>query len=57
SHSAALGKAQKFVEPVNASDKNTLYRLQAGSWTSRDDAAKVCNTLKAAGTSCLVVAK
>lgn len=57
SNSAALGKAQKYVEPVKAGDKNTLYRLQAGSWSTRDDASKVCAALKASGTSCLVVAK
>lgn len=53
-HGALLSGIGYRVKDVEVNGK-TYYRLQIGSFSSRDSAAKLCDNLKAAAQDCLVV--
>lgn len=42
---------------IEASENGGLYRLKAGAFATRDEADKICNTIKQSGGSCLVKQK
>jgi len=52
-YSGALGSLALDIQPVTASGGQTLYRLRAGYFASRDEAERVCDTLKQLGQDCL----
>ena len=44
------------AQPIEIPGKGTFYRVEAGSFASRDEAAQACAPLKAAGAYCAIVA-
>ena len=53
----ALQKLPHEVESADLGSKGTFYRLKAGAFKDREEADKLCNTIKARGGSCLVKKK
>ena len=45
------------IESADLGTKGTFYRLKAGSFTTRNEADKLCNSIKSSGGSCLVKKK
>ena len=45
------------IESADLGAKGTFYRLKAGSFSTRSEADKLCNSIKTAGGSCLVKKK
>ena len=53
----ALKNLPHEVESADLGKKGTFYRLKAGAFQNREDADKLCNSIKAAGGSCIVKKK
>ena len=53
-HPDLLGPLDLTVQQANVSGK-TYYRIQAGTFTERSEAERLCARLKAAKQDCLVV--
>ncbi len=49
-----LGRHEPIVRRTDLGPEGTDYRASSGPFVSRKEAARVCNSLKAAGESCLV---
>ena len=45
------------IESADLGSKGTFYRLKAGSFKTRSEADKLCNSIKSAGGTCLVKKK
>ena len=45
------------VESADLGAKGTFYRLKAGAFKERQEADKICNSIKTSGGSCLVKKK
>ena len=45
------------IESADLGSKGTFYRLKAGSFATRGEADKLCNSIKSSGGSCLVKKK
>ena len=45
------------IESADLGTKGTFYRLKAGTFTTRGEADKLCNSIKSSGGSCLVKKK
>jgi cell division septation protein DedD len=53
-YSDLIAGRQTQVRERKAADKATMYAAQIGGFTSREDAAQVCQQLKSAGARCFV---
>ncbi len=51
---SVLGKLNPVIQEADLGTKGIYYRVRVGPWASRDDAIKVCESLKAAGGNCFV---
>lgn len=51
---ALLGSLTPQIQQADLGAKGIYYRVKVGPWGTRDEAIKVCESLKAAGGSCLV---
>ena len=49
-----LGSLTPQIQQADLGAKGIYYRVKVGPWATRDEAVKVCESLKAAGGSCLV---
>lgn len=56
-HTAALGSLEHYVNEADLGDKGRFFRLQAGPFSARTDAAASCAALKVAGVDCLVAVR
>ncbi|MDG1997177.1 MAG: SPOR domain-containing protein [Emcibacteraceae bacterium] len=56
-NSTALSNLAPTYMRVDLGDRGVLYRIRGGMIASRDDADKICATLKKNNQSCLVVTK
>ena len=52
---ALFDDALKSVLPARSSSGNTVYRLRAGAFDTREEAVIFCDELKATGATCFVV--
>ncbi len=51
---SVLGNLDPVIQEADLGTKGIYYRVRVGPWASRDDAIKVCESLKAAGGNCFV---
>jgi len=51
---SVLGGLKAVIQEADLGDKGIYFRVRVGPWASRDEAIKVCESLKAAGGSCFV---
>ena len=51
---AQLGNRTPIIRRADLGDKGTFYRAMVGPFASREAAAQICSSIKAAGGSCLV---
>lgn len=52
-----FAKARKDVQQADLGDRGVYFRVRAGYFANRADAAQFCGQVKALGQECLVVAK
>jgi hypothetical protein len=50
-----LSGMQPQILKVEIPGKGTYFRVQAGSWPTRQDAQQACETLKQARIDCMVI--
>jgi cell division protein FtsN len=51
---AVLGSRQAVIRRADLGDKGVFYRAQVGPFSTQEDAAEMCDNLKAAGGQCVV---
>jgi hypothetical protein len=51
---AVLGSREPLIRRADLGEKGIYYRAMVGPFTSRDEAAQFCETLKTAGGQCIV---
>jgi hypothetical protein len=49
-----LGSLTPQIQEADLGAKGIYYRVKVGPWATRDEAVKVCESLRAAGGSCLI---
>ncbi|MDX2235349.1 MAG: SPOR domain-containing protein [Hyphomonadaceae bacterium] len=54
---ALFAGAQKDVQPADLGPKGQYFRVRAGYFAARDEAARFCERVKAMGQDCIVVAR
>jgi cell division protein FtsN len=52
-----LSGYQPDIKMANLGDRGTFYRVRVGSFASRDEASRFCQSIKSAGGDCLVARK
>lgn len=56
-YSGALGSLSPDIQPMTSSSGQTLYRLRAGYFATREEAERVCANLKKLGQDCLATTR